>query len=232
MKLRHICEAKTQAELDQEANQKRQEQIKQVLEAAEKAFQNSSVAKIMEDSGNTFTELLKLAKNESALLHSDQTLQADLLACIGRLNQAIATLDIGGNKVIDIWGDAFTTINKQIIQAFGKLQLESKQYTIEEGILSSIGGLFVKVIGFLIKTTAAGLAAGAAFGAAIAGNRQGYGGGYGRSRGGSGEKRQGEIEMKYKIALLNAKYIDALLKGLEPTAENILKDAGVKAALP
>lgn len=232
MKLRHICEAKTQAELDQEVNQKRQEEIKKFLDDAQQAFNSSNIAKIMENSNNTFAELLKLAKNESSVLHSDSASQTQLLTSMAGINPAIANLTIGTNTVIGIWGDELTKANDALIQAFSKMRLESKSRTIEEGILSNIGGLFVKVIGFLIKTTAAGLAAGAAFGAAIAGNKYGgysRGGNYGRS--GKRDELQGEIEVKYKIALLNAKYIDALLKALEPTAESLLKDPGVKSAL-
>lgn len=232
MKLRHISEAKTQTELDQEVNQKRQEEIKKFLDDAQQAFNNSNIAKVMENSGNTFAELLKLAKNESSLLHSDSALQTQLLNSMAGINPAIANVTIGKDTVISIWGDALTKANNALIQTFSKMRLESKTRTIEEGILSSIGGLFFKVVGFLIKTTAAGLAAGAAFGAAMAGNKYGgYGRGGNYDRSSKGEKMQGEIEVKYKIALLNAKYVDALLKALEPTAESLLKDTGVKKAL-
>lgn len=231
MKLRNICEAKTQAELDAEANTQRQEQIKKVLEAAEQAFLKSDVAQIMEDNNKTFADLLNLARNEAVLLHSDNTKQVEILDCLGAINPKIANIPISSppRNVIDWWSDAITDVNGKLINQFNKLQLESKQYTLEEGILSSIGGIFTKAIKFLIQTTVAGLAAGAAFGAALAGSK--YGGGYRSGGKGTGSQMRGQVDTKYKIALLNAKYIDALLQNLEPTAKRILQDANVQSAL-
>ena len=231
MKLRNIREAApTQAELDKQANDQRQEQIKQMLDAASKKFSSSNIAQLLQDSKQAFNDILNIARNETTIISEDTNLQNALSDIIIKgLNQKASQISNTGAD----WTQLNSTAMANTVATFKKLQLENKtiESIIHEGVLNTLGSIFTKVIGFLIKTTAAGLAAGASFGLALAGNRSGGYGGYGGSSRGSQARGQGTVDTKYKIALFNAKFVDFYLGQVEPGAAKILQDPAIKTAI-
>ena len=221
MKLKAISEATTpsaeQAKADQAANAERQEQIKKVLANTNKIWNSSSTAKILADPQQAFDSLFSLAKNDKLLIHDTMPLIEELTRCT-KLNNSIAILPVDpskpeGAKIEDSWRAAKSSTIRSLIKMANKL---------DEGVMSTIGGLFTKLIKFIIKAAAAGIAAGATMGSS---------GGY-RGRNLSGSKGLTKAKTdQYKIALVNAQFIDSFLVEIEKTSELIYNAPEVQTAL-
>lgn len=212
-----------QSQADKEANQERQDQIQKVLQNARQVWDTSNIAKIIENPDKAFNTLLKIAKNETKLAYDDGQIISQLISCTV-INPKIASLYDSSNATYSaMWAASIRNSLDTTIKQFVNLQLE--------GVMGTIGGLFVKLVKFLIKTTAAGLAAGATLGASLVSKGGAYGGGYGRGSRSKSGKLTGNIEDKYKIALRNAAFIDAYIAELDKEAAIICQDQRVQAAL-
>jgi len=213
-----------QSQADKEANQERQEQIQKVLQNAQQVWNTSNIAKIIVDPNKAFNTLLKIAKNEKTLAYEDANLIREIIESTV-INPNIADLfdDSSNSTFGKMWAASILNSLETTKTQFEKLQLE--------GIMGTIGGLFVKLVKFLIKTTAAGLAAGATLGASLVSKGGAYGGGYGRGSRSKSGKLTGNIEDKYKIALRNAAFIDAYIAELDKEAAIIYEDPQVQEAL-
>ena len=236
MKLSQINEATSpeQDRLNQEANDKRRKLLADMLRKTKNEFSSLAMGKIINNPKGAFRGLLKLATNDKIVAHDDSTSLQDIHIYLFELNPFLASVRAGAaraewEKHVD------DSITKNVAQ-FQKLPLESIDKLlaiIEEGILGTIGGIFTKIVKFLIKAAAAGLAIGASI--ASGGGRGGYGG-YGRggssSTGSSKNTLTGEVEDKYKIQLRNAAFIDACIKDINSLAEDwLLNDADIINAL-
>lgn len=235
MKLSQINEATSpeQDRLNKEANDKRRKLLADMLRKTKKEFSSLAMGKIINNPKRAFQGLLKLATDDKSVIYDNNTSIQALHDFLFELNPFLASVRAGAartewEKHVD------DSIAKNVAQ-FQKLPLESIDKLlaiIEEGILGTIGGIFTKIVKFLIKAAAAGLAIGASI--ASGGGRGGYGG-YGRGGSSTGSSKNtltGEVEDKYKIQLRNAAFIDACIKDINSLAEDwLLNDADIINAL-